>query len=60
MSLNQKCPKCEYELLPENYLFGYGAVRRVKFGDVCGDNVAPSYCRNCGYTELYNGKNLKR
>jgi predicted nucleic-acid-binding Zn-ribbon protein len=47
-------------MLPENYLFGYGAIRLVKFGDVRGDNIVPSYCRNCGYIELYNVKNLKR
>jgi len=36
-----------------------GAVRLVKFGDMAGDKVIPFYCRNCGYIELYNEKNLK-
>jgi hypothetical protein len=47
-------------MLPENYLFGYGAIRLVKFDDVRGDNIVPSYYINCGYIELYNWKNLKR
>ena len=60
MSQTKKCPKCGSEMVPENYLSGYGTVRLVKFGDVRGDKVIPFYCKNCGYIELYNEKNLKR
>ena len=52
-------PKCSSEMVPD-YLSGYGAVRLVKFGDIRGDKVIPFYCKNCGYIELYNEKNLKK
>ena len=32
----------------------------MKFGDLRGDKVIPFYCKNCGYIELYNEKNLSR
>jgi predicted nucleic-acid-binding Zn-ribbon protein len=47
-------------MMPEKYLSGYGAIRLVKFDDLCGDEVIPFCCKNCGYIELYSEKNLKK
>jgi hypothetical protein len=47
------------EMIRTDYLSGYGAVRLMKFGDLRGDKVIPFYCKNCGYIELYNEKNLR-
>jgi predicted nucleic-acid-binding Zn-ribbon protein len=47
--------------MPEDdQLSGYGSVRLVKTGDLPGDKVVPFYCKNCGYIELYNEKNLQK
>jgi predicted nucleic-acid-binding Zn-ribbon protein len=59
MTESKRCPKRGNEMVRTDYLSGYGAVRLVKFGDVRGDKVIPFYCKNCGYIELYNEKNLK-
>jgi predicted nucleic-acid-binding Zn-ribbon protein len=53
------CPKCGGPMEAADYLSGYGAVRLVKFGDLRGDKVIPFFCKNCGYIELYNEKNVK-
>jgi predicted nucleic-acid-binding Zn-ribbon protein len=60
LTVTKICPKCGGEMVSEDYLSGYGAVRLVKFGDIRGDKVIPFYCKNCGYIELYNEKNLKK
>jgi predicted nucleic-acid-binding Zn-ribbon protein len=54
------CPKCGSEMVREDSLSSYGPARLVKYGDAWGDKVAPFYCKNCGYIELYNEKNLKK
>jgi predicted nucleic-acid-binding Zn-ribbon protein len=47
-------------MVREDSLSSYGPARLVKYGDAWGDKVAPFYCKNCGYIELYNEKNLKK
>jgi len=60
MPETKMCPKCGNAMTDEDNLAGYGPVRLVKYGDVRGDKVIPFYCKNCGYIELYNEKNLKK
>jgi predicted nucleic-acid-binding Zn-ribbon protein len=57
MYQTKRCPKCGNEMEPQDQLSG--PIRLVKFGDIRGDKVVPFYCKNCGYIELYNEKNLK-
>jgi len=60
MSEFRKCPKCGYTMKAVSHLVGHGrAVRLVKFGDLYGDKVIPSYCEKCRYIELYNEKNVE-
>jgi predicted nucleic-acid-binding Zn-ribbon protein len=57
MSEVENCPKCGGEmaegetLIPKVTLF-------PKKGRLLGDRVIPTYCKNCGFIELY--KEMKR
>jgi predicted nucleic-acid-binding Zn-ribbon protein len=67
MSEAEKCPKCGSEKKEADKIVGYGSIpvhiwinkdRGTKM--VGGDRIVPFHCPNCGYIELYNGKNIKK
>ncbi len=59
MQESKKCPKCGNLLERGNSLGASEGIRMLKKNDILGDTIAPFYCKNCGYIELYNQKYLK-
>ncbi len=63
MQEGKKCPKCGGKMEKANSLGStaghpLGGTTIVKQGDFVGDKIAPFYCKNCGYIELYVKKFL--
>jgi predicted nucleic-acid-binding Zn-ribbon protein len=63
MSEVKKCPKCGGEMEKGDCLFGYVLSVKLQYfskeKELLQDSVVPSYCKNCGYIELYRAKKAK-
>lgn len=52
----RKCPKCGGEMKLGTVV---GEFRILKEGDMYGDRAQVSYCRECGFVELYKEPSTK-
>jgi len=61
MSRVKKCPKCGGEMIEGEFLKNIPKVTIVpKKGRKRYDRVVPTYCKNCGFLEIYKEMKEKR
>lgn len=53
----KKCPKCGGEMVEAETLIPKVTIYPKK-GHLLGDSIIPTYCKNCGFVELY--KEIKK
>jgi len=54
----KKCPKCGEEMVEAETLIPKVTVYPKK-GHLLGDSIIPTYCKNCGFIELYKEEKKK-
>jgi len=52
----EKCSKCGGSISKGKRLICFTEVSLADEGEHVGDEIIASYCRNCGYIELYKEK----